>query len=37
MRRSCVWQGMVFQTLPGSSMVSPITSWQLSHTAGCTY
>lgn len=28
MRRSWVWQGIVFHTEPGSSFVMPITSWQ---------
>ena len=34
MRRSCVCAGIVFQTLPGSSCVRPIDSWQVSSTSG---
>ena len=34
MRRSCVCTGIVFQTLPSEKTVIPITSWQLSRTAG---
>ena len=33
-RRSCVCAGIVFQLLPGSRRVKPITSWQLSHLPG---
>ena len=29
MRRVCVCGGIEFQTLPGASVVKPITSWQL--------
>ncbi len=34
MRRSWVWAGIVFQTLPGSSTVMPIDSWQVFSTSG---
>src|SRR5690606_4061688 len=37
MRRSCTCAGMVFHTEPGSNMVRPTRSWQLSQTSGCTY
>ena len=37
MRRSCVWQGMEFQLLPGASWVMPMHSWQLCMTAGWIY
>ena len=32
-----VWQGIVFHTLPGSSCVIPISSWQLSTCPGRMY
>ena len=34
MRRSCVWAGIVFHTLPGSSTVMPMDSWQVGSTSG---
>ena len=34
MRRSWMWQGMVFQTEPGASCVMPTTSWQVLHALG---
>ena len=37
MRRSCVWQGIEFQLLPGASCVMPMQSWQLCITAGWMY
>ena len=36
-RRRCVCGGMVFHTLPGSIIVSPITSWQLCTPSGWMY
>ena len=37
MRRSCVWQGIVFHRLPSASLVMPMTSWQDGSTVGTMY